>query len=111
MAIWVFVMIFLNIIILFVTLSRDVPGRRENAFLICHPEVQHLLDEYEKVIGVDDLRQSEVGHQLHAAIAKHCDRIYLWALIRKGVFNSSEIEFNSFGTTLFENPDLWKCPH
>ena len=58
---------------------------------------------------MDNILQSQAGNKLHEAIAKHCDRIYLWALIRKGVFNSSEFEFETFGTTFFENPGLWKC--
>lgn len=90
-------------------LSSTFPGRKENAHLFCSPEVKQALDKYQPTIGVDDILQSEVGHTLHEAIATHCDRIYLWALIRKGVFNSSEIEFEKFGTYLFANPGLWKC--
>lgn len=91
-------------------LSSTFRGREENAHLFCHPDVRGALgDYYQAMIGGDIVHQSEVGQRLHEVIASHADRVYLWALIRKGVFNSTDIEFEPFGTTLFENPGLWKC--
>ena len=90
-------------------LLTNVPGQDANRHYLCSPQVERLLLEYRDSLGGDDRRQEEIGHQLHEAIAGSCDRIYLWSLERFGIFNPNEIEFAKSGTTLFENPALWRC--
>lgn len=80
-----------------------------NRYFHCADEVEALLGEYERA-GGDEIKRSDVGQKLHAAIYRSCDHIYLWSLERVGVFNSNSIVFQTEGPTLFEYPSIWGCP-
>lgn len=90
-------------------LSCNVEEHPENRHLFCAPEVEALLTEYDK-IQTNDVKRSEVGKRLHAAIAQSCDRIYLISPRQTAIFKSKEIEFRSAGTFLFGAPGTWDCP-
>jgi peptide/nickel transport system substrate-binding protein len=89
-------------------LSRNVKGRPGNKFFYCSDEVEALLERYERE-AVNKAKVSEIGKEIHAAIYRSADRIYLWSPKRTGVFSSSEIRFQTMGLTLFEAPALWRC--
>ena len=81
----------------------------ENRYIYCGEDVEKLLAQYHQIAG-NDLKMSDVGSKLHAAIYRSCDHVYLWALQRGGVFNSSSLIFQKSGPSLFENPAMWGCP-
>lgn len=80
-----------------------------NQHVYCSEDVKALLNQYRQV-QFDELQAGEVGKRLHSAIYQSCDRIYLWSLKSKGVFNSRRVLFQKQGPYLFEAPYLWGCP-